>query len=57
MFSMGDSCEKILQNRVRLDPLRNSKKRTLSSNDIKPFRNWTIPYPAAKYSRSLSIQR
>ena len=56
MFDMGDSCEEILQNKVRLDSLKN-KKHTSSSYDIKPFRNWIIPCPAVKYSRSLSIAR
>ena len=37
MFDMGDSCEEILQNKVRLDSLRRNKKRTSSSYDIKPF--------------------
>jgi hypothetical protein len=55
MFDMGDSCEEILQNKVKLDLLRRNKKRTSSSYDIKPFRNWIIPFPAAKYNRSLSI--
>ena len=38
MFGMGDSCEEILQNKLRLDSLKN-KKRTSSSYDIKPFTN------------------
>jgi hypothetical protein len=38
MFGMGDSCEKILQDKVKLDSLR-SKKPTSSSYDIKPFTN------------------